>query len=228
MTSETPNRDLVIDGPAAYAALVTGTETVTGPITGWNPYGPCIARLGEDGQFRGYVDSDAHTTAWVGPIPDLLTSTADLFVSVHGELATPPPPAPKTLPTDPDQIPLALAVERALTPTEQAAFLSSALTGPMRGATPADWIETAADEDAFLGDVEQWWAENGDDAIEVLLGFLPLNIAQALLLRAVYAWIPLKGAELPGQAHRMVTEIAQGAALWLRGYAEGRGWEVPQ
>lgn len=125
-----------------------------------------------------------------------------------------------------DRLPIALAVEHALTPAEQAAFTDLALVGGYDGAAIADWIEHAADQDAHLAEIEAWSVANGDAAIDDLVARyrLPERVAAGLAVRAVYATIVLGRSDL--DVARGPHPIARDAALWLRGYAYGRGIEV--
>lgn len=118
-----------------------------------------------------------------------------------------------------------LAVDRALTPTERLAFHRHALTGQHAGAEPADWIDEVRDNDGFLHIVEPWWELHGPATLDLLMQRhkLPEPLSHNLLSCALYATIAI--AQDPGASKpRLVIEIADGAALWARGYADALGW----
>jgi hypothetical protein len=140
---------------------------------------------------------------------------------------TPGLPAGKIM--TPQALPLAVAVDRALTPVERAAFRARSVGTGYDGAEVADWIEDAVDSDAYLDVVEPWMDEHSWAALAELTVSLPSEVASALLWRAVYAWVPyawIPETDLGGDKPRTPDAIARDAALWLRGYAEARGFEV--
>lgn len=136
-------------------------------------------------------------------------------------------PEPRRKVMTADRMPVAVALDRILTPEERARFQTEFLSaGPYQGAEPADWIEEAADADAYLGVIEEWMDANNETYMPQLLMYLPADVARALLWRAVYAWLPVLQGSPPAGGARNPGELALDAATWLRGYAEGRGYEV--
>lgn len=124
-----------------------------------------------------------------------------------------------------ERIDPALAVDRALTAAERVAFFEHLLVGQFDGAQPADWISQAQDADAYLSQIEPWWAQYGDKHIAYLMTMfeLPEQMTHKLLSAALYVTFGLSSATL-AQPRRTHSEIASGAALWARGYAEALGW----
>lgn len=122
-----------------------------------------------------------------------------------------------------DHIDPPLAVDRALNAAERAAFFEHRLIGEFDGAHPADWIDEA--NNAVLDQVECWWSTHADKALAYLttLHELPEPLTQGLLSAALYATYAIADADL-GERRRSAVEIASGAALRARGYAEAIGW----
>jgi hypothetical protein len=134
-----------------------------------------------------------------------------------------------------DRIDPALAVDRALNAAERAAFFGYCLTGRWDGAQPADWISEADNADAYLDIIEPWWERYGDKALAYMLTLyeLPEALTRRLLTSALYATCAITSATLGHEdapavgdmaRRRTHIEIACGAALWARGYAEALGW----
>jgi hypothetical protein len=125
-----------------------------------------------------------------------------------------------------ERIDAAVAVARALTAAEEGAFMQHLLVGRYEGARPADWITDAEQGDSFLTEVESWWEKYGDKAMAYLMTLhqLPASLVRRLLNAAVYASLALDSTGLTTVQRRFQSEIAGGAALWARGYAEALGW----
>ncbi len=141
----------------------------------------------------------------------------------------PAPPLPRRRVTDDvlcQRIDPAIAVERALTAKEQGAFLDHVLVGPVNGAKTADWLDAADDADAYTPEVEAWWAEGGDKAVDYLLVQfeLPVSLTRRLLTHALRVALAIRGVDL-GAGRRTHIEIAFAAALYVRRYADALGWE---
>lgn len=81
------------------------------------------------------------------------------------------------------------------------------------------------EHDAFLGDIEPWMDQHGDRITGELTARhgLPKRVAGQILIAALYATFAVASADL-GEPRRTCVEIANGAALWARGYAEALGW----
>lgn len=135
-----------------------------------------------------------------------------------------------------ERIDPALAVDRALNAAERAAFFEYRLVGQYDGAQPADWIAEAQNADAFLEHTEPWWENHGDRAVAYLMALheLPETLTRRLLSAALYSTFGISSATLGHEDHtvgerrrRTHIEIASGAALWARGYAEALGWTPP-
>jgi len=124
-----------------------------------------------------------------------------------------------------ERIDAPLAVDRALTPAEHTAFRNQVLVGGYAGATPADWIDVAAERDDHLDVIEPWMAQHAARAIAELRERHPLpeRLIGSVLIAAIYATIAMSDAP-PGAPHRTAVEIAGDALLWARGYAERCGW----
>ncbi len=124
-----------------------------------------------------------------------------------------------------ERIDPALAVDRALTAAERAAFLGFVLVGQYDGAQPADWLDEADNADAYAEPIERWWTQHGQKAVDYLrvLHELPVPLLHRLLGTALRATFAMASATL-GEPRRTHIEIASGAALWARGYAEALGW----
>lgn len=130
------------------------------------------------------------------------------------------------------RIDASIAVQRALTAAEEGAFRQFVLVGQFDGATIADWISIARDADAFIAVTEKWWRRAGDAAVAYLAARheLPEDLIRDLLGAALYATCGYASATLAEEpwsttVRRTHIEIASGAALWVRGYAEALGWE---
>jgi hypothetical protein len=125
-----------------------------------------------------------------------------------------------------DRISADLAVERVLTADELDRFTKNCLTREMTGATPADWISLMADADRFLDLVEPWWKNHGEAALADYMDRhrLPERMCMALINAALYARVGITAGELETGAGRTVTDLADAAGLWVRGYAARCGW----
>jgi hypothetical protein len=128
----------------------------------------------------------------------------------------------------------AIAVDRALNAAERGVFLTHYLVGGYEGAAIADWIDEARNADHFAGQLDRWWQRAGDDTAAYLMTLyeLPELLTRGLLSAALYAVFAITSAALEAQRAsrgcRGHVEIASGAALWARGYAEALGWEPHQ
>ncbi len=118
---------------------------------------------------------------------------------------------------DADESIAALAVERELTAAELAAFTKNELFGPHDGATPADWIAQAHDQDAFLATVEPWAVAHFDGHVADLVRVhgLPQRAAGRLLAYALYATVAIGGEQLD-KAPRTPEQLAHAAAPRMR------------
>ncbi len=122
----------------------------------------------------------------------------------------------------------ALAVDRALNDTERDRFRTRVLAGPYDGMEPADWLDEAMNADAYEQQIGQWWDALGDMTVAAIRDQhgLPEKLTRGLVHAAAYAHHAIRdtadpdGLDLP----RATEKIAAAAALWARGYAEGRGW----
>lgn len=128
-----------------------------------------------------------------------------------------------------------IAVERALNATERQAFMEYQLVGFYDGAQIADWISDAADADKYLEIVEKWWERAGDAAVAYLMTLheLPEPLTRSLLGAALYATCGIGAVAIGPEpwsvgGRRTHIEIASGAALYARGYAEALGWRPHQ
>jgi hypothetical protein len=128
-----------------------------------------------------------------------------------------------------DRISHELAIDRALTAAERAAFRAYALVDQFAGAEPADWISEAYQRDAHLDIIEPWMDEHADRVVAELRERhgLPDRMLRLLLVHALDATIAIASADL-GERRRTHVEIASDAALWARGYAERCGWNPPE
>ena len=120
----------------------------------------------------------------------------------------------------------ALAVDRAFTLTEREMFSRRQLHGNWNGAHPADWLDMAHQTDAYLEVVEPWWERHGADTVEAIRARseLPQRISHALVAHALLACIALGIVDVHTPAQAYVYGLAERAALWTRGKAEGHGW----
>lgn len=129
----------------------------------------------------------------------------------------------------------ALAVDRALNAAERGAYLEYRLIGGYDGASIADWIAEAQNADAYVQIADRWWSQAGDAAVDYLMALheLPEELLRALLAAALYATCGITSATLGQEpwtlnGRRTHIEIASGAALYARGYAEALGWQPHQ
>ena len=125
-----------------------------------------------------------------------------------------------------ERIDPALAVDRALTGAERTAFLEHILVGQYDGAQPSDWIDEAGNADAYGAGIGSWWDRYGDKALDVFLVNyeLPEVLTRRLLNAALVAMYGMVGSKMTTDHRRTPIEIAAGASLWARGYAEALGW----
>lgn len=119
-----------------------------------------------------------------------------------------------------------LAVDRALTAAEREVFLADVLVGQFQGAQPADWIAEADNSDAYLPQIESWWFHYGDKNMAYFRTMfeLPEALLRRIITASLYAMIAVTASSKPGLHRRTHVEIAAGAALWARGYAEALDW----
>jgi DNA-binding CsgD family transcriptional regulator len=116
------------------------------------------------------------------------------------------------------------AVERALSSEQRITMFEQVLVARWDGAAPADWIEEAADADAYPGIIGPWLEARGRKCAEVLAckHELPVRFAHTLYTHALYACVATGEADptQPGPVYA----LAERAGLWARGYAEALGW----
>jgi hypothetical protein len=126
-----------------------------------------------------------------------------------------------------------LAVDRALNASERTAFMQFRNVGFADGKPICDWIAEAQDAQENLGPMLKWWNDAGDNAVAYLMTLhqLPEMLVRQLIDAALHAVFGITSASFEPepwtiQQHRRThVEIASGAALWARGYAEALGWE---
>jgi hypothetical protein len=122
----------------------------------------------------------------------------------------------------------ALAVDKALTPSDREVFMAR-LVGRWQGAQPADYIDQMYNADAELAHTEPWWETQGDDARAAVVKRTGLDKDQATVLLGLVLCAHLTVVRRPlTELWQPIDQVplvehAERAAMWLAGYAYATG-----
>ncbi len=101
-------------------------------------------------------------------------------------------------------------------------FAACRLVGEYAGKTVADWIADPANTAPFLPIIDVWWRNSGrhlDYLVQTQQ--LPTDLVKRMVNCSMYVTFALYDLNGPRRSH---LDLATGACLWARGYADALGW----
>jgi hypothetical protein len=117
----------------------------------------------------------------------------------------------------------AAAVTRSMNASERQAFAAHHLVGAFAGKTTADWIADPGNTSAFLPIIDKWWTSSGQHLAYLVDSHqLPVDLVKRVVNCSMYVTFALHDLNGPRRSH---LDLANGACLWILGYAEALGWQ---